>query len=66
MLASKCHRFTISLEREMTPTVGVGVNEGHFTLTIDASSYGNMERDTTHDASPNTLMKLNNIMRIDT
>jgi hypothetical protein len=29
--------------RETMPTVGVGVNEGHFTLIIAASSYVNLE-----------------------
>ena len=66
MLASKCRRFTISPERETTPTVGLGVNEGRFTLTIAASSYGNLVQDIAHDASLNTLMKLNKIIEIDT
>lgn len=46
MLASKCRRFTISRKkREMTSIVDVGVNEGHFTSTIAAGSYGNLEHD---------------------
>ena len=31
-------------ERDMTPIVGVGLNEGHFTLVIVPSSYVNPER----------------------